>query len=146
MLTTVTSRRSAIEEPHAIVNLKVGKKAVLGPFVSLANRMPSIIDDVHNKPAALSEFEQCYGTCRSPEELVRKLGLVKHPAVQPCLGVASVEPWRKLSASSNILYRTDLQGMFGDFTCARAGHTTKAEREARVAAKGASSQGAAVIL
>jgi hypothetical protein len=55
-----------IEAPHALINLKVGKKAVAAPFVSLDVRM-RYIRDACSDVSLLKELQAAYRECRSPE-------------------------------------------------------------------------------
>ena len=68
-----------IEQPHAIVNLKLGKKFVLAPEVSLANRMQHIRDAIRT-PASLRVFEGCYAKLRNLDNFAKLFCLHKHPA------------------------------------------------------------------
>ena len=58
---TPTAERT-IEQPHAIFNLKVGKRTVVGPYVSLAARMPQTFDRLERDPCFLRRLEVAYAT------------------------------------------------------------------------------------
>eukprot|EP00974_Lingulodinium_polyedra_P044494 4268074-Lingulodinium_polyedra.AAC.1 len=53
-----------IEQPHALVNLRVGKKTVVGPYVSLAARMPFLSARLQ-EPENMALFIQKYSETES---------------------------------------------------------------------------------
>jgi hypothetical protein len=71
-----------IEAPHALINLKVGKKGVAPPFVSLAVRM-RYIKEACSDVSSLSDLRAAYRQCRNPEPVGNLLGCI--PA-QSCEG------------------------------------------------------------
>ena len=69
-----------IEQPHAMVNLRVGKRGVVAPFVSLAMRMPAIRKLLQH-PHSARELQQFYAMVADPDGLVHHFSLQKHPLV-----------------------------------------------------------------
>ena len=67
-----------IEQPHGIVNIKIGKKSVNPPEISLANRMQYIRDAVRD-PTELKKFENMYARLRHMTDFARLFPLTKHP-------------------------------------------------------------------
>jgi hypothetical protein len=61
-----------IEQPHALVNLKVGKKTVAAPFVSLAARFPFIREELKG-PSRMGRMHHMYGLSRNPDLRVVKV-------------------------------------------------------------------------
>lgn len=59
--------------------MKVGKKSVVGPFVSLATRLPCLREELSRNPQARVKLEELYETARDPDAVVAKLGLSEHP-------------------------------------------------------------------
>eukprot|EP00969_Alexandrium_andersonii_P103848 4582252-Alexandrium_andersonii.AAC.1 len=56
--------QGTIEQPHALINLRVGKKSVVAPYVSLAVRVPQILPQLR-QPGSLGAFRGCYSETRS---------------------------------------------------------------------------------
>lgn len=101
-------RPGTIEQPHALVNLKVGRKHAASPYVSLANRLAFIKEALRSDHAARLRFEACYDVARNPEALVRELSLGNHPAIAAWRD-QGFDQQAKLKTLAQVLYRCDLQ-------------------------------------
>jgi hypothetical protein len=121
-----------IEQPHALVNLKVGKKSVVSPFVSLAVRISHINDRIQH-PDAMVRLQQCYAETRHPDRLARLFRLDAHPAWQELLQSQRTDDAAKLRLLGQLLYRCDLESLFHDYHASRQSHLRELDRETRTA-------------
>ena len=124
-----------IEQPHALVNLKVGRKTVRPAYVSLATRLPMLHGLLSDAQAVLGDYweglENCYGVARDVASMAKALHLDAHPLLTSLHLYHNEEKLRLLHSA---IYRSDMQSRFLSRKEARKQHVQAAVRENRGAA------------
>ena len=120
-----------IEAPHALVNLKVGKKSVSPPYISLATRL-SLLDTEFKEDAEMGALVAAYSQVRDIKTMASLLHLEMHPDLQHILGH---DCNKSLQVLSQIVYRCDLVSRFASQRQARRAHDKAMAVEGKAAAK-----------
>ena len=113
------------------MNIKIGKKSVNPPEISLANRMQYIRDAVRD-PAELKKFENMYARLRHMTSFVRLFPLTKHPGWERVCHERNATI-AKLRFFSEVLYRCDVPAMFMEHKAARATHMRALAQQTKAA-------------
>ena len=128
-----------IEQPHALVNLKVGRKTVRPAYVSLATRLPMLQGLLEDAQAVHGDdwqaLEESYGVARHATSLAKALHLEGHPLLTSHQLCHNEE---KLRFVRSAIYRSDMPSRFLVRKTARKQHMRATLMEARA--------GAAVLL
>jgi len=125
-----------IEAPHAILNVKLGKRSLaVGPYCSLANRTQCISKYLLRDTGSWTQLVGAYGKTRNPDILAEELQLAKHPSWLEL--PSKVHKRLKLKLLSKLVYRSDLLSLFADFSNKKKVHERAVLAVTRAAAKAA---------
>ena len=125
-----------IEQAHANINVKVGKRKVSPPFVSLALRFPELQREQHTGSISMKELESHYEAMCDPHAIAKCFWLQHHPDWQAVLSSCkTANPTTLLKILGHLLYRCDLPSRFLSRKRARHEHDLAVQQETRGTAR-----------